>query len=223
MKRIGGLVLMAVCIGVLSNCASPLGLGARDHGDNPGDFHNFPGDNTGGGSGDSGVADATATRSREDQASRGEPRAGGGVLPPLGEFDRTVPGFQVFDPCTTETQAVFEDLGLVSTGSVKRQTGYRSCQFEAQDQGGSKASVTVASRDFTISEVRSAFPDGVEATGEEAKSIYLVEESFITNATCTGYMETVQGTISISWTNLSDAISIADNCKNVERLASAAI
>ncbi|OFN75521.1 hypothetical protein HMPREF2537_11375 [Corynebacterium sp. HMSC074E01] len=83
--------------------------------------------------------------------------------------------------------------------------------------------MTVVSRDSTISEVRSAFPDGVEATEEEAKSIYLVEESFITNATCTGYVETVQGTLSISWTNLSDAISIVDNCKNVERLASAAI
>lgn len=223
MKRIGGLVLVAVCIGVLSNCASPLGLGARDHGDNPGDFHNVPGDNTGGGSGDSGVTDATATRLRESQASSDEPRAGEGVLPPLGEFDRTVPGFQVFDPCTTETLAVFEDSGLVSTGSVKRETGYRSCQFEAQERDGSKASVTIASRDFTLSEVRSTFPDGVEATGEDAKSIYLVEESFITNATCTGYVGTVQGTLSISWTNLSDAISIEDNCKNVERLASAVI
>lgn len=223
MKRIGGLVLVAVCMGALSNCASPLGLGARDHGDETGDFHNLAGENAGGGSGDSGVADATATRSQEPKASSDEPRAGGGVLPPHGEFDRTAPGFQVFDPCTTETQAVFEHLGLVSTGSVKRETGYRSCQFEAQDRDGSKASVTVASRDFTISEVRSTFPDGVEVTGGQDKPIYLVEESFIANATCTGYVETVQGTISISWTNLSDAISIADNCKNVERLASAAI
>ena len=112
MKRIGGLALVAVCIGVLSNCAAPLGLSARDNGNNSGDFSNFSGEMSGGGSVDSGVAEATATKVRESQASSSESRAGGGVLPPLGEFDRTKPGFQVFDPCSEIAGIDLEEAGL---------------------------------------------------------------------------------------------------------------
>ncbi|WP_084738929.1 DUF3558 family protein [Corynebacterium sp. HMSC074H12] len=223
MKRIGGLALVAVCIGVLSNCAAPLGLSARDNGNNSGGFSNFSGDMSGGGSVDSGVAEATATKVRESQASSSESRAGGGVLPPLGEFDRTEPGFQVFDPCTAEAQSAFRNLGLLFTGEINRETGFRSCRFEALERDGSKASVSIESRDYSVTEIRSAFPNGTEAELGGGEAIYLVEESLIANATCTGYVETVEGSISLSWTNLSSANSIKGNCKNVERVIRAVI
>lgn len=223
MKRIGGLVMMAVCIGVLSNCALPLGLSVRGDGSNAGDFRNSPDMKAGGGSVDSGVADVTATTARESQDQSEQSRAGGGVLPPLGEFDRTVPGFQVFDPCSASSVSAFEGRGLAFAGSVRRETGYRSCQFEAEDIDGSSASVSIESRDYNLTEIRSAFPMGIEVKGEKGESIYLVKETLVSNVTCTGYVETVQGTLSVSWTNFSDAISIVDNCKNVERVIGSVI
>lgn len=218
MKRIGGLVLVAVCIGVLSNCASPLGLGARDHGDNPGDFHNFPGDNTGGGSGDSGVADATAARSREAQASRGEPRAGGGVLPPLGEFDRTVPGFQVFDPCTEIPDEALSELRLQMTSEPERETGYRSCFFSKDLGNGREAAVALGAQHEEMDSIRALYPMPFLPMDKAGEEIYTVEDTFTKDTTCTSYVETIRGVVSVAWTELTSGVSMSEKCEQSRKL-----
>ncbi len=218
MKRIGGLVLVAVCIGVLSNCASPLGLGARDHGDNPGDFHNVPGDNAGGGSGDSGVADATATRLRESQASSDEPRAGEGVLPPLGEFDRTVPGFQVFDPCTEIPTETFSNLKLYMTSAPERQTGYRSCFFSKNLGNGREAAVALGSQDERLDSIRAIYPQAIQPMDDAGGDFYTVEDTFMRGLTCTSYVETIRGVVSIAWTELASEVSMAEKCEQSRKL-----
>ena len=83
--------------------------------------------------------------------------------------------------------------------------------------------MSIESRDYSVTEIRSAFPNGIEAELGGGEVIYLVEESLIGDATCTGYVETVEGSISISWTNVSNTNSIKDNCKNAERVMRAVI
>lgn len=203
MKRIGGLVLVAVCIGVLSNCASPLGLGARDHGDNPGDFHNVPGDNTGGGSGDSGVADATATRSREDQASRDEPRAGDGVLPPLGDFDRHAEGFHLFDPCVEIPRNRLEEAGLsMRLESSIRESGYSHCGFQIENSEGETGFVGLGVTDVGIQELEKQYGGQRVYQGEKLPVIALNDPDF-GRLFCTVYLETIGGTLMIESTGFS--------------------
>lgn len=211
-------MLVAVCIGVLSNCASPLGLGARDHGDNPGDFHNFPGDSTGGGSGDSGVADATATRSREAQISRDEPGAGNGVLPPLGEFDRTAPGFQVFDPCTEIPDESLSELRLQMTSEPERETGYRSCFFSTDLGNGREAAIALGAQHEEMESIRALYPTPFLPIDKAGEEIYTVEDTFMKDTTCTSYVETTRGVVSVAWTELTSGVSMAEKCEQSRKL-----
>lgn len=218
MKRVGGLVLVTVCIGVLANCASPLGIGGRDHGDNTGDFHNYPGDKTGGGSGDSGVADATATRLRELQASGDEPRAGSGVLPPLGEFDRTVPGFQVFDPCTEIPNETFSELKLYMTSVPERETGIRSCFFSKDLGNGREAAVALGGLHEGLDSIRAIYPKAFKPMDDAGGDVYTVEDTFMKGLTCTSYVETIRGVVSVAWTELGSEVSMTQKCEQSRRL-----
>lgn len=212
MKRIGGLVLVAACIGVLSSCVSLQGLSVRSHGDDTGGSHDFSDVRGGGGSVDSGVADATAT------GKSGVSPLENGVLPPLGSFDRSVPGFRVFDPCTEQMRTYVADMGLVATGEVKRESGFRSCRFVYESSETGIANVTFETRDFSMTEVKNAFPEGRPGAGRYQEIIYFVIDLLVEGATCTGFIETEGGTFSISWTELSAKGSNIDNCKNVERV-----
>ena len=217
MKRIGGLVLVAVCIGVLSNCASPLGLGARDHGDNPGDFHNFPGDSTGGGSGDSGVADATATRSREAQASRDEPRAGGGVLPPFGEFDRNAEGFQLFNPCREIPDEDLQRVGLSRiAGEEFHEKDTIFCSFSHQ-MGAAKGVVNLASSDTATSEVEEAQDRRVIYEGRRIPAVAF-EDQFSGESMCSLNLSTERGLITVSYSLLSDFSNQIEQCEQAEEI-----
>lgn len=212
MKRIGGLVLVTACMGVLSSCASLQGLSVRSHGDSNGGSHDFSDVRGGGGSVDSGVADATATGEFESSPLRD------GVLPPLGGFDRSMPGFRVFDPCTERMRLYVADMGLVATGEAKRESGFRSCRFVFESSEKSIANVTFETRDFSMAEVKDAFPEGRPGAGQYRDTIYFVIDSLIEGATCTGYVETKEGTFSISWTEVSVRDPSVDNCKNVGRI-----
>ncbi|WP_158010522.1 hypothetical protein [Corynebacterium sp. HMSC074A09] len=195
MKRIGGLALVAVCIGVLSNCAAPLGLSARDNGKNSGGFSNFSGDMSGGGSVDSGVAEATATKVRESQASSSESRAGGGVLPPLGEFDRTEPGFQVFDPCSEIAGIDLEEAGLdTRLESSVRESGFSHCGFEAENSDGQTAFVGLGVTDIGIEQLERQSGGRRIYEGEKLPVIALQDPTF-GRLFCTVYLETVRGTL----------------------------
>lgn len=218
MKRIGGLALVAVCIGVLSNCAAPLGLSARDNGNNSGGFSNFSGDMSGGGSVDSGVAEATATKVRESQASSSESRAGGGVLPPLGEFDRTEPGFQVFDPCLEIPGETFSELKLQMTSEPEKESGYRTCFFSKDLGNGREAAIALAAQHEGMDRIRELYPEAYFGPDNAQEGIYTVEDTFIKGATCTSYVETTRGVISVAWTELRADVSMQEKCEQSRKL-----
>ena len=195
MKRIGGLVMMAVCIGVLSNCASPLGLSVRGDGSNAGDFRNSPDMKAGGGSVDSGVADATATTARESQAPSGQSRAGGGVLPPLGEFDRTVPGFQVFDPCVEIPEGKLREAGLSTRlKSSVRESGFSHCGFEIENSEGETGFIGLGVTDMALQELEKQYGGQRVYEGEQLPVIGLNDPDF-GRLFCTLYLETTKGTL----------------------------
>lgn len=218
MKRIGGLVMMAVCIGVLSNCASPLGLSVRGDGSNAGDFRNSPDMKAGGGSVDSGVADATATTVQESQAPSGQSRAGGGVLPPLGEFDRTVPGFQVFDPCSEIPNEKFSELSLEMTSTPERESGYRTCYFSKDLGNGREAAVALGAQHEKMDSIRELYPQAFPFMEEVNEDIYTVEDTFVRGTSCTSYVETVRGVVSVAWTELAAEVSMKEKCEQSRNL-----
>lgn len=55
-----------------------------------------------------------------------------GVLPPLGEFDPTQPGFQVFDPCVEISEAKLQELGLERYEDPDiAESGHKGCSYKA--------------------------------------------------------------------------------------------
>ncbi|WP_350309354.1 DUF3558 family protein [Corynebacterium sp. MSK218] len=215
MKRIGGLVLVAACMGVLSSCASLQGLGVRSHGVGTGGSHDFSDVKDGGDSAVSGVADVTATGERGNETASGVGQSGGGVLPPLGDFDRSASGFKVFDPCTEIPSEVFAELGVEMTSAPLRESGYRSCQFSASsNNGGSRAFLVLESEDYSLEQIQELYPykySGLEGIPGE---IYTVEDTFIRGVTCSSYVQTVRGLISVSWTESTAAVSMRDKCQS---------
>ena len=221
MKRIGGLALMAACLGVLTSCS--LGLGERTHGENAGVSRDFSDIKSGGGSAVSGVAAVPATGVGGAGVADGAGNRNQRFLPDLGPFERASSNFQVFDPCESNRKKFLAGLGLEAIGDDKRESGFRSCRFVLERSDGNSANITLESRDYALAEVKTAFPYGSPGVGEYADLIYLVEESLVVAATCTGYIETVGGTFSVSWTDISQGVSNSENCRNAERLISSFI
>ncbi|WP_083311890.1 DUF3558 family protein [Corynebacterium sp. HMSC078H07] len=217
MKRIGGLVLVAACMGVLSSCASLQGLGVRSHGVGTGGSHDFSDVKDGGDSAVSGVADVTATGERGNETASGVGQSGGGVLPPLGSFDRTQAGFRVFDPCEEILTEALEPLGLERSGEPRKRSGYRSCDF-AFISGASTASVTVEARQETMDEIKNAFPESFSAVQFRTPNAYGVEDEFIPNATCTVFIETIRGIVSVSWTEIRADKTMSEKCLSADRI-----
>lgn len=217
MKRIGGLVMMAVCIGVLSNCASPLGLSVRGDGSNAGDFRNSPDMKAGGGSVDSGVADATATTAREFQAPSGQSRASGGVLPPLGEFDREAVGFRLFDPCREISEPALQRAGLSRIEGeefLERDTVFCSFSHEA---GGVEGVVNIASSDTDTSEVEEAQGEEVIYEGKKIPAV-AYEDRFSGQLMCSLNLSTERGLITVSYSILSDFSDPIEQCEQAEEI-----
>lgn len=211
MKRIGGLALMAACLGVLTSCS--LELGERTHGENAGVSRDFSDNKSGGGSAVSGVADVTATGVGKTDALGTGDSTGNGVLPPLGEFDRTVPGFKVFDPCSEIPSEFFSMLGMEMISAPVVDSGYRSCHFSIGSTGDGVADVSLVSQHLSMDHIRELYPkEFAEFAGVDSQ-IYTVEDTFIQGVTCTSYVETVQGLISVSWTEVGTASSMEFRCK----------
>ncbi|WP_408930333.1 DUF3558 family protein [Corynebacterium axilliensis] len=224
MKRIGGLVLGAVaCTGVLASCALPGGLGARVHGGESGGLHDFADGQSGGGSADSGVADVTATTVEESDAAADDADTGRGVLPPLGTFDRTVPGFRVFDPCSEIPSEVLAELGLEPNSEPERESGYRSCHFDAVSASGEPADVALVSQQHTLDAIRETYPDEFVDETSSADVVYTVEDTFIRNVSCTSYVETSRGLFSVSWTQLGIDMSMKEKCIESKKLMNSLI
>ncbi|WP_296132487.1 DUF3558 family protein [uncultured Corynebacterium sp.] len=218
MKRIGGLVLGAVaCTGVLASCALPGGLGARVHGGESGGLHDFADGQSGGGSADSGVADVTATTVEESDAAADDADTGRGVLPPLGTFDRTVPGFRVFDPCSELSGPHLEAMGLEVYGEARRESGFRSCDFLKLTEEGN-SDITIESRQQKLDDVKRAFPEEFPGVETEGRNFYAVEDTFIPDISCTVYAETVRGLVSVTWSELAGEKSMLEKCNQASRV-----
>ena len=212
MKRIGGLALMAACLGVLTSCS--LGPGDRTHGENSGVSRDFSDIKSGGDSAVSGVADVTATGVGEIEPGGRKSSQSYGVLPPLGEFDRADSGLELFDPCVEIPGEVFANLGLKMSSKPERESGYRACQFSIPSiLGDSRAGVAIESQHFYLSEIQETYPRKFPGIVGVSGEIYTVEDTFIRNLTCTSYVQTVRGLISVSWTELGSVVSMRDKCQ----------
>ena len=217
MKRIGGLVLVTACMGVLSSCASLQGLSVRSHGDSNGGSHDFSDVRGGGGSVDSGVADATATGGRGESVGA-EPLMVQDVLPPLGTFDRIEPGFKVFDPCVEIPDEVFIHLGMERNSPPEKESGYRSCHFSMTSLSGGVADVSLVSQHKTMESIRELYPEEFQEVGYSEEPIYTVEDTFIKGVTCTSYIETVRGLLSVSWTEVNSRVSMESKCNQSRKV-----
>lgn len=211
MKRIGGLALMAACLGVLTSCS--LGPGDRTHGENSGVSRDFSDIKSGGGSAVSGVADVTATVVGEIEPGGRKSSQSYGVLPPLGEFDRTVPGFQVFNPCVEIPSELFSMLGMEMISEPIMDSGYRSCHFSISSTAGSAADVSLVSQHLSMNQIRELYPKEFEGVEGADIQIYTVEDTFIAGVTCTSYVETVRGLFSVSWTDVGMESSMEFKCE----------
>lgn len=218
MKRIGGLVLVAACMGVLSSCVSLQGLGVRSHGVGTGGSHDFSDVKDGGDSAVSGVADVTATGERGVETVGGETFGSNGVLPPLGMFDRTRPGFKVFDPCVEIPEEIFIQLGMERNSQPEVESGYRSCHFSKTSSTESVADVSLVSQHEPMKIIREIYPEEFDGTGGSKGPIYTVEDTFIKGVTCTSYVETVRGLFSVSWTEVNSQVSMEYRCNQSRKV-----
>lgn len=216
MKRIGVLVLGAVaCTGVLASCALPGGLGARVHGGESGGLHDFADGQSGGGSADSGVADVTATTVEESDAAADDADTGRGVLPPLGTFDRTVPGFRVFDPCSEIPREVLAEAGLVALPSKPyRDADMIFCGFEFRE-GGEHGIVNLASTSVDeIADTDTA--EGGELYVGELLPVRAQEDSISKDHLCRVVLETNRGYVMVSYTAIAKPVSFSEQCRMAE-------
>ena len=215
MKRIGGLALMAACLGVLTSCS--LGPGDRTHGENSGVSRDFSDIKSGGDSAVSGVADVTATGVGEADARGTGDSTRNGVLPPLGEFDRTVPGFKVFDPCVEIPSTSLELLKLERDGVPRRESGYRSCDYIASLDSGT-ADITLESWHATMGEIKGAFPEGMEGLNLKTPGAYAIEDSFIAGVSCTVFVESIRGVVSVSWSEVASGKPMREKCLSADEI-----
>lgn len=216
MKRIGGLVLGAVaCTGVLASCALPGGLGARVHGGESGGLHDFADGQSGGGSADSGVADVTATTVEESDAAADDADTGRGVLPPLGTFDRTVPGFRVFDPCSEIPSEVLAEAGLEALPSKPyRDSDMIFCGFEYRE-GGEHGIVNLASTSVDeIADTDTA--EGGDLYVGELLPVRAQEDSISKDHLCRVVLETHRGYVMVSYSAIAKPVSFSEQCRMAE-------
>ena len=164
MKQQGIVVALIVSMGVLTGCAIDLApwsakenqpdsvqeagdtVGtsmekAAENADNPGDAVEATGDggfkdsNDTSDSGDAG-ADSSITAEGE----------GNGVLPPFGNFDRTDPDFDLFDPCTEIPEEKLKEAGLQERiGRDLHFTDMNRCSFHISTSAADGAIVSLSS------------------------------------------------------------------------------
>ena len=216
MKRIGGLVLVTACMGVLSSCASLQGLSVRSHGDSNGGSHDFSDVRGGGGSADSGVADATATGEEGNEAARGA-ELYRGLLPTFGTFDRASEDFSLFDPCKEIPKSAFNDAGLTQLeGQAFHSSDTIFCSF-SYESDNERGVVTVSSSDTSTDEVE-------EEQGREViyEGRFLPVNAFkdptLEDKLCTVNLSTQRGLVSVSYSRLSGSGGQVEQCLRAEQI-----
>ena len=216
MKRIGGLALMAACLGVLTSCS--LGPGDRTHGENSGVSRDFSDIKSGGDSAVSGVADVTATGVGEIEPGGRKSSQSYGVLPPLGEFDRTSADFDLFDPCTEISLEVLKDAGFGERmPSQVRDSGVSHCGFDYLDDLGEKSFVGLGVMDRTLEEIENSHKRSRVYVGGRLPAVAFEDPQF-GDLFCTLYLETVGGTITLNTSGDAQKGSAEDRCEFGEKI-----
>ena len=151
------------------------------------------------GAGHSGEAGATGTGKSS------------GVLPPLGEFDATQPGFEVFDPCTEITNAQLHEHGLVRYGEpdfVK--SGHKGCSFKTVS-GNTEFSITAFYKKLRVSPELLAEPREKRNDG-----VVLSRGEVFSDSMCRASASTTRGVITVT---VSDFSADADRiCHRADKL-----
>ena len=218
MKRIGGLVLVTACMGVLSSCASLQGLSVRSHGDSNGGSHDFSDVRGGGGSVDSGVADATATGEGDVGTPDSSLDERGDVLPPLGSFDRSSASFELFDPCSNIDRGNLEKIGLtVRLDSSVRESGLSHCGFEYPLENGGVSYIGLGVTDLTLEEIEKQQASWRIYEAQRIPAVAFHDRVF-GELFCTLYIETVGGTITLNSTGNNQGQVEHERCGIAEKV-----
>ncbi|MDO5032827.1 DUF3558 family protein [Corynebacterium sp.] len=208
MKHYGVAAAALVSMGVLAGCVAPLGTGdvASDSrtGGAPDSLHEGEGEVPA----VSGAAGASAIEA--EGATLGDAHSSS-VLPPLGPFDPTEPGFSLFDPCTEIPQEVFQELGFdKQVNAPMRDTGVAHCGYK--DLEGAEY-VGFGATDYPIENYRLAFGEATKI-GNESLPAFSFEEGEYDSLFCTLYMETARGTIIVSSTGTDLSLPKTEKCEH---------
>lgn len=235
MKQQGIVVALIVSMGVLTGCAIDLApwsakenqpdsvqeagdtVGtsmekAAENADNPGDAVEAIGDggfkdsNDTSDSGDAG-ADSSITAEGE----------GNGVLPPFGNFDRTDPDFDLFDPCTEIPEEKLKEAGLGERleGDFSFPDS-KHCSF-LFNGGDEPAVVSLASSELSFKEVEAS--EGRKEIYRGAKlPVVGFENEFGTELYCAIHVETVRGDLSVSFGDQALKAPMPEKCSSAESI-----
>lgn len=236
MKQQGIVVALIVSMGVLTGCAIDLApwsakenqpdsvqeagdtVGtsmekAAENADNPGDAVEATGDggfkdsNDTSGSGDAG-ADSSITAEGE----------GNGVLPPFGNFDRTDPDFDLFDPCTEIPEEKLKEAGLQERiGCDLHFPDMNRCSFHSSTSAADGAMVSLSSSNASYEEVE--VPLGrSEIYRGKVLPVVAYEEELGSDLVCTVNLKTVRGMVSVGFGDTTLLEDSRQNCWQAEQI-----
>ena len=234
MKQQGIVVALIVSMGVLTACAIDLvpwsakenqpdsvqeagdtvGTSmekAAEDADNPGDAVEA--------TGDGGFKDSNDTRDCGDAGgfssftAEGE---GNGVLPPFGNFDRTDPDFDLFDPCTEIPEEKLKEAGLEDRGERRLIfSDMSTCSFFGQSSSGNPAMISIASSTKSYTDVEIPLGKREIYRGNELP-VVAFEDEFEGDLICTVNINTVRGMISVGFGNTKLQEDNRENCRQAE-------
>lgn len=147
------------------------------------------------GAGQSGEAGATG------------PGESSGVLPPLGEFDPTQPGFQVFDPCVEISEAKLQELGLERYEEPDiAESGHKGCSYKAISEE-TVLSISSTYEPFDDSKVNPNLV--VETTDSELSGVVIQRGEIFPELACSATLSTVRGVVTVSANSFGNTESSA--------------
>lgn len=219
--------LMVSSIVMLSSCVADIGTRSASEETTKVDVSrgNSSADGAGGANGDPGDdadddrGESALAADEKDAEGAGHPGEAGatgtgkssGVLPPLGEFDATQPGFEVFDPCTEITNAQLHEHGLERYGEpdfVK--SGHKGCSFKTVS-GNTEFSITAFYKKLRVSPELLAEPREKRNDG-----VVLSRGEVFSDSMCRASASTTRGVITVT---VSDFSADADTiCHRADKL-----
>ena len=119
-----------------------------------------------------------------------------GVLPPLGEFDPTQPGFQVFDPCIEISEEVLREMGLERYGDKDiAESGQKGCSYKGAFE---ETVISISSTDESFDEAKVRPDLVVKSADSELAGVVIQRGEVFPELACTATVSTVRGVITVS-------------------------